>query len=83
MREILANKKMLFTKSKIKPIKVKKFDEISIKKIYHKMLEREELKPYFPSKYATGRQCQKEYFWNICNTIFPDETSELIMNANN
>ena len=61
---------------------VKKFDEISVKEMYPKLLERNEMKPFFPDKYPKGRQCQKEYFWDIANTIFPEEVSRLIINAN-
>ena len=50
--------------------------------MYPKLLQREELKPYFPDKYPKGRQCDKEYFWNVCATVFPIEIQELVLNAN-
>ena len=41
------------------------------------------MKPYFPDSYSKGRQCDKEYFFNIAATIFPQEMEHLIEFANN
>ncbi len=62
-------------------ISVPHYDELSVKSFYGKMLTRPELQPYFPDKYAKGRQCDRDYFWNVVNTIFPDEVGALIDNA--
>jgi len=52
-----------------------------VKSWYPKMITRPELHPYFPEKYAVGRQCDRDYFWNLCHTMFPEEVSALIHNA--
>ena len=59
MKLVLQGDKKLLPKSGIKEINVNKYDEISVKNIYSMMLQREELKPYFPDKYPKGRQCDK------------------------
>ena len=82
MKAILCGDKRLLWKVDVKHIKVCKYDEIAVKTMYPKLLERAELKPYFPDKYPKGRQCEKEYFWNVCATIFPEEVQNLILNAN-
>ena len=57
MKAILAGTKDLLGKHEVKSVTVKKFDEISVKDMYPKLLERDEMKPYFPDKYPIGRQC--------------------------
>ena len=59
MKLVLQGDKKLLAKSELKEINVNKYDEISVKNIYSMMLQREELKPYFPDKYPKGRQCDK------------------------
>ena len=82
MKLILKNEQKLLTLAEVKEVNVNKYDEISVKKIYDKMLQRKELQPYFPDTYPKGRQCDKKYFQNICATKFPDEVAELIKHAN-
>ena len=55
MKEILSNNKKLLKRNKVNFVSVNKFDEISVKNLYEKMLKREELKPYFPDSYPKGR----------------------------
>jgi hypothetical protein len=38
---------------------------------------------YFPSNYAKGRQCDREYLFNIANTLHPDVIKELFQHAHN
>ena len=83
MKEILKGEKKLFRRAEINDITVHKYDEISVKKLYDKMLQREEMKPFFPNKYPKGRQCDKKYFYNVAATLFPQEMANLIMHANN
>ena len=63
-------------------MKLRKYDEVSVKAMYPIMLQHEELKPYFPDSYPKGRQCQRQYFWDVAHTIFPDEVTKLIIHAN-
>ena len=55
MKSILAGDKDLLGKQEVKRVKVKKFDEISVQQMYPKLLQRDEMKPYFPEKYPKGR----------------------------
>ena len=36
---------------------------------------------YFPSKYAKGRQCDRDYMFNVANTLYGDEVKELVEHA--
>ena len=43
MKEILAGRKHLLAKLDVKSVKLKKFDEISVKAMYPKLLQHDEL----------------------------------------
>ena len=54
-KDLLAGKKKLLKKREVKFIKVKKYDELSVKNLYNDFLELPGMKDYFPNKYAVGR----------------------------
>ena len=55
MKMILLGTKKLLKRSDISFVSVNKYDEISVKNLYQKMLQRNEMKPYFPDQYPKGR----------------------------
>ena len=82
MKAILRGEKKLLAKSDVKQVKVTKYDELSVKIMYPILTKRPEIKIYFPDKFPKGRTCDKAYFWNVANSIFPEEISELIKESN-
>ena len=38
---------------------------------------------YFPSKYPKGRQCDKQYMYNVWNSIHPEDVKQVVDHANN
>ena len=62
-------------------IQVPKYDELSVKNLYAKFLRLDGMRPYFPEKYAKGRQCDREYMFNIVNSKQPKIMRELIEHA--
>ena len=78
---ILGGEKKLMLKSDINPVDVGNFPELSIKAMYEDFSERPEVKPYMPPKINKGRQVEKEYFWNIVNTLFEDEVDAMVSHA--
>jgi hypothetical protein len=55
MKEVLKGNKKLLSRASINFVSVHKYDEISVKTLYPKMLKRSELVPYFPASYPKGR----------------------------
>ena len=72
----------MIPKSEIKPADIGHYPEISVKALYSDFGERSQVKPYLPPKVHKGRQCDKEYFWTIVNTMFEDEVSAILNHAN-
>ena len=50
-------------------IEVPKYDELSVKNMYDKLLKLPGMAEYFPEKYPKGRQCDREYLFNVANTL--------------
>ena len=80
---ILSGEKKLLHKSSLKTVDVGNYPEISVKSQYNDFAERAEIKPYMPPKINKGRQCDKEYFWNIVNSLCEEEVEAIIDHANN
>ncbi len=81
LKAVLVGRKRLLARKDVNEVVVPCYDELSVKAWYPKMLTRPELQPLFPDKFAKGRQIDKDYFWNVCHTIFPEEVQALIEHA--
>jgi hypothetical protein len=78
IKDIFAGKKSLMKLSAVKMVSVKKYDEISVKALYSKLVGLPNMAKYFPDKYCKGRQCDRDYLFNIAQSIHPDVMKELI-----
>ena len=78
LKEVLAERKALLKMHQVKFINVPKFDEVSVTKLYAKALAQDGMAQYFPSKYAKGKNCSREYFFQIWNTKYPDQVAKVI-----
>ena len=79
LRDIFAGKKQLMKLKEVKFISVPKYDEISVKALYTKLLSLPNMAKYFPDKYPKGRQCDRDYYlFNIAQTLHPEVMSQLI-----
>ena len=77
-KEVFSGRKRLLKMREIKFINVTKYEELSVKNLYDKFLSLEGMNFYFPNKYPSGRQCDREYMFNIANTLYEKITMELI-----
>jgi hypothetical protein len=82
LKAILSGEKELMKMSEVRFCNPPAFDEISVKAMYDKAIKRPNMAKYFPTKYAKGRSCCKEYFYNIWNTVHPNDVKEIIAHAN-
>jgi hypothetical protein len=78
LKGIFAGNKKLIKSKDIKYISTPRYDEISVKHLYDKLLMLEGMAEHFPSKYGKGRQCDREFFFNIANTLHPEVMAELL-----
>ena len=80
-KEVFSGRKKLLKLKDVKFIQVKKYEELSVKNLYDRFLGLSGMKDYFPEKYAKHRQCDREYMFNVANTLHEDEVQELIQHA--
>ena len=64
--------------SQVNFISVPKYDELSVKSLYDKIIKLEGMAQFFPDSYPKGRQCDREFLFNIFNTFHPEMMKELI-----
>ena len=60
---------------------VPKFDELSVKGLYYKLLSLPGMVEYFPDKYPKGRQCDRDYLFNVANTLHSGVVQEMFDHA--
>ena len=77
-KDIFAEKKILIKKKNVLYIEVPKFDELSVKNMYDKLMKLDNMHKYFPDTYPKGRQCDRDYLFNVANTLHEGVVQELI-----
>ena len=82
LKQVLAEEKMLMPISQVRFINVPHYDEVSVKQLWPKMKELEYFKKFFPDKLPQGRLPNRDYFFNIMNTICNEYVTQLIKHAN-
>ena len=60
---------------------VPKYDELSVKKFWPLMFNVEDFMKYMPDPTADGRLPDREYFWNVLNTVNPAYVRDLIKHS--
>ena len=78
---IFKGKKKLLKLNEVKFVHVIKYDELSVKNLYDKFMTLEGFADYFPDKYPKGRVIDREYMFNIANTLHEDIVKEIIQYA--
>ena len=66
---VLMGKKKLLKRADVNFVEVARFDELSVKNLYDKLIKLEGMPDYFPDKYPKGRCSEREYMFNIANTL--------------
>ena len=51
--------------------------------MYKKLLALDNMEKYFPDYYPKGRSCDRDYMFNVANTLHPGVVQELINHALN
>ena len=82
LRAVLKGEKKLIKMRNVNFINAPTFDEVGVKNIYDRAIKRPNMLQYFPDKYSKGSQCDKTYFYNIWNTLHPQDVQAVIEHAN-
>ena len=82
LKGVIQENKKLLRMSEVKFVNVPAFDEIAVKHLYSAVLKKEGMAAYFPDKFPKNTQCEKAYFYNVWNTLYPEQVKEVIKHAN-
>ena len=81
LRQILAEDKQFMPMSEVKIINVPKYDEVSVKNLWPHCNGIPELMVYFPDKLPKNRLPDREFFFNILNSLNPSYVANIIEHA--
>ena len=81
LREIFLEKKSLLALNEVAWIKTPRYEELSVLSMFPKFKQDPRVMKYIPDRLPKGRLPDREYFYNILNTIYPEYTQELIREA--
>ena len=82
LRQVLAEDKDLLELKNVKFRIIPVYDELAVKKFWPMMKTDATFMKYFPDKLPTGRLPDRDYFWNVFNTLNEEYVSELVRSAN-
>ena len=82
LRQVLSEEKLLFLLKDVKFVNVPAYDELSVKNIWPHCQTIPDIMKYFPDSLPAGRNPDREFFFNVLNTLNQQYVSELIAHAN-
>ena len=80
-KQVFRGEKRLLKIKEVKYVEVVKYDELSVKQLYGKLIVMPQMVNYFPAKYPKGRQCDRDYMFNVANTLHEEVITQLIQHA--
>ena len=81
LRDVLAERKKLLKLQDVKLISVPKYEELSVKNLFPHLKNDPNFMMYLPDKYPKGHPPDREYFFNVLNTLNPEYMSSVIKHA--
>ena len=72
LKDVLADKKRLIPLKDVIFVNVPKYDELSVKTVYPLIQKDKELMAFFPDKLPKGRLPDRDYTFNVLNTLRED-----------
>ncbi len=82
MRQLLIEDKKLLDRRAVQSVHVPQYDELSVKKFWPLMQKDAVFMQYMPDPTPDGRLPEREYFWNVLNTLQPAYVQRLVEHAN-
>ena len=82
LKQVFVHEKKLLKLSEVKFKHVPLYDELSVVKLWPLMQEDKEFMQFMPSKLCKGRIPDRDYFFNVLNTINEEYVQRLVEHAN-
>lgn len=72
---------MLLKIQDVKQINVPHYKELNVKDIYEHYKSDPKLMKHLPDNFAKGRQIDRTFFFNIFNTLYPEQLATMIQHS--
>ena len=82
LKAVLSENKKFLKMERVRFCNPPLYDEIGVKRLYKQVMALKGMSEYFPDKYPKGVQCDRSYFYNVWNTIYPEDVRQTIEHAN-
>ena len=82
IRQILEESKQLLDMEVVRWVNVPKVDELSVKELWPHMQTNQKFMRFFPDQLPKGRNPDRDYFFNVLNTIEEKYCQQAIVHAN-
>ena len=81
LKQVFAGKKQLIHRNQLRPTEVLHYDELSVDALIKDVMTIPDLGKFFPEQKTPANRPDREFFFNIINTVDPDYLSALIRHA--
>ena len=81
MRAVLIGEKKLLKVSERRSVNVPFYDELAVKTIFPKFKRDPEVMKYLQDTYPKDRYPDREYFYTVLNTVYPEHVKNMIQHA--
>ena len=82
IRQILTEEKEFLPLKSVKHVNMPMYDELAVKNMWPHCRDIPGIMRHFPDKLPKGRLPDREYFWNVMNTLNEEHVGNLIRHAN-
>ncbi len=82
IRQILTEEKAFLPLKSVKHVNMPMYDELAVKNMWPHCQDIPDIMRHFPDKLPKGRLPDREYFWNVMNTLNEEYVGNLIRHAN-
>ena len=82
LKSVLKGEKKFLKMKDVRFINPPSYDETSVAHIYDKVVAMKGMSELFPDSYPKGRQCDRQYMYNVWNTVYPEAVKKVIEHAN-
>ncbi len=83
LKQVFADHKKLLPRADVRTCSVPFYDELSVKNMLPVIRADPRLNQYFPDDLPSGKLPDREYTFNVLNTVWPDYTQGIIKHAHN
>ena len=81
IRAVLKGDKKLLKISEKRSVNVPMYDELSVKNIFPKFKRDVKVMQYLQDSYPANRNPDREYFFTVLNTVYPEHVEKMIAHA--